>query len=80
MKPPLSFPTGTTLQNGALLEAEQNDAFLEAVQNGAFLEAVQNGALLEAAQNGALLKVVHSLQHGSLQFKNVIRFHGTKSM
>jgi hypothetical protein len=79
MKPPLSFPTGTTLQNGALLEVEQNGAFLEAVKNGALHEAVQNGALLEAEQNGALRKAVHSLQHGSLQFQNVMRFHGTTS-
>jgi hypothetical protein len=40
MKPPLSFPTGTTLQNGALLEAEPIGAFLEAAQNGALLDAV----------------------------------------
>jgi hypothetical protein len=80
MKPPLSFPTGTTLQNGALLEAEQIGAFLEAAQNGALLEEVENGALLEAVQNGALLKAVHSLQQGSLQFQNVMRFHGSTSM
>lgn len=89
MKQPLSFPTGTTLQNGALLEAGQNGAYLEAVQNGALLDAVQNGALLEAVQNGALLeavqngsllKAVHSLQQGSLQFQNVMRFQGTTPM
>jgi hypothetical protein len=79
MKPPLSFPTRTTLQNGAVLEAEQNGAFLEAVQIGALLE-VQNGALLEAVQNGAHLKPVHSHQQGSLPFQNVMRLHGNMSM
>ena len=60
-KPPLSFPTGTTLKNGCLLEVEQNGALLETEQNGALLNAVQNGAHLEPVQNGALLKAVHSL-------------------
>jgi hypothetical protein len=77
MKPELSFPTGTTLQNGALLEAEQNGAFLEAVQNGVHLDSVQNGALLETVKMAHSLrpyKMAHSLRQYTVFSKVLFSF------